>query len=514
MIHRPRISHALLNLGFTAIAAIAGLAAVAADPEARAGAQALPGGHRTLADLLREAEEQATNKPASGHESGKTTAKPEASRDRKWGPDRTPPRAEPARPTGDIEPQPPPRPRAIPTPAPPPVVHTADLQHHIDARHRIVDACDFFDTLKRIAREEATLFQRGREHQQAVVVLTQAVANANMLNAPGTNQVPAAAKDAATRAVDRARASIRRTEQAVAGQQRVLKPLYERVAPHVGPWVQVYRDMAQFLVPRRSDPNRHNVLGVLEAAVARREDFFEGRVLAAFCHAYEGRADACGKHLDRAIGFIDANAPTLYATHVSHDCAATCIAANQPQRVSGFIKGVKKLPADNQSAFQKWLVAAHAVATKREHDAAIFFRRALSTAGFFEKSTTDKPTKPVNPILAGDAAHFFLTKKSTSDKEVADAANLVERAEVSDAWQLLRAKAALAARQARWDDAKAEIAACLAECPATLEAEVKSEDAAYRNKNIWRRNLGTMDQAATEAPEEPEPSGGPDESSE
>ena len=152
------------------------------------------------------------------------------------------------------------------------------------------------------------------------------------------------------------------------------------------------------------------MLHCLERAVNQRDDFFEGRVLAAYCHAYDGRIQACDNHLCTAISLIDECAPVLYFAQVTHDCAYVCIIAGQPDRVKPLIQILNGLPRDQQSLSQLWLVASYSVATKKENDAATYFMRALAKMGFFKKPANGQPAATIDPMLAGDAAHFFLTQ--------------------------------------------------------------------------------------------------------
>lgn len=430
-------------------------AAWAAEPPA--GSTALPGGHRTLADLLGEAEDGAT----------------------------PPAQANPRQPAPRGE-----RPQAIQAPVSGPAaeVNLSALQEAIDRRHQAVDACDLFQTLKDIVREEQKLRALVIDWQSAVVAVNQAADQAAILNAPGTEKVPGEMKAAARRALDQARGWLNRAAHAVRTQQGVLQPLYGRVAPHLAPWVQAYRDMAGFVPVRRSDPGRQAVLAVFEQAIGRRNDFFEGRVLAAFMHAYDGQTAACSEHLAQAITFIDQYAPALYAAHVTHDCASTSILADQAKRVTGFVKMIEDLDPKSQSAHQQWIVASHAVATKREATARTYMQRALAKAGAFKKPPDGKPLPPLPSFLAGDAAHFYLTQKTVGEKDVEKAARLIERAGTeTDAWQLARARAALAARQERWADACREMDACLVDCPATLQTAAGAEASAYRDEMAWSR---------------------------
>jgi hypothetical protein len=482
-------SHRFFSLyRISIVAAVVCLKSMAADPEDRAGGRALPGGHRTLADLIEEAERDTAGAKPSGQPSAKSLPQgvPDP-KNWKWEPDHKlqpegagePPAPGPRQGVGE-------RPQAIQAPLAVPQANIARLQQLIDQRNRIVDACDFFETLQQIAREEVQLRQCGVAAVQAQVALNQANVHLNNLMVPGANLVAAKAKADARRAVDQARRQVGRAEAAFVRQQEILQPLYGRVAPHLVPWVKVYRDMAEFLVPRRSDPNRQAVLATIEGAIGQRQDFFEGQVLAAFGHAYDGQAKPCTDHLKGAIAFIDGCAPVLYTAHVTHDCAYACVIADQGELVKGFVKAIEGLAPRNQSAYQQWLVATHAVSMKRTATAGTYFLRALAKVDGFAQPKAGGQAAPIDPILAGDATHFFLTKQREVDLE--KYSRLIDRvAPGGDAWQLARAQAALAARRGNWPKALRAIKACKDDCPETLVPEVTAEETAYQGKTIWIR---------------------------
>jgi hypothetical protein len=388
------------------------------------------------------------------------------------------------------------RPRAIQAPTPQPELNLSDLQRLIDERNRIVDDSRFFRTIKEIVREEGKLAAIITQVGQAERILNGAIADANLLHAPGTTKVTESAKAAARERVLAARAQLEQYVRKYRDQVDVLRPLYERVHPRIGPWTKTYQQMTKFVVPRRSDQNRDEVLKLLETAISRRSDFCEGHVLAAVCTAYDGRFEDSRGHVDKAIAFIDEHQPALYPTHMTYDCAIAAVLAQAPERVKGFITMLKKLPVSRQSVAQQWLVATHSVSTKAESTANDYFRRAIAKAGGFAADETTG-AKRLPPFLAGDAAHFWLTKKDVKDADVERAAQVLQRTETSDAWQLTRAQAALAARQGRWEEAIQLVELCRADCPALLEAEVDQELAAYKEKRVWARTAATASRTAS-----------------
>ena len=460
------------------------LAIRAAEEEERSGSRALPGAHRTLADLLEEADRDPPRPPP-------------------------PPRAAPQAPAEDAA-QPAPNDAAAADPkdeekekdeeedVPPDdgTRNPARLKALIARRHRIVDACDFFDTLKEVVRQEQVLAVLVNEWNHASTALARAEQHASLQPNAGLPP-PQAAQPAAPADQSTAQATLQSSQLAFqqadnAVTKQKLKPLYSRLGPHVGPWAQVYRDMAAFIVPRRSDPDRQALIAMLESAISKREDFFEGRILAAFGHAYDGDAETSDAHLAKAITFIQAYAPGLYPTRMTHDCAAVCILAAKTGRIKEFVKMIEGIHPLAQSIHQQWIVANFAVREKREATARTYFHRALVKAGAFKKpeaDETDEALAPIDAVLAGDAAHFYLTQSTVSNHDVEMCRRIIERADpAAVAWQLTRARAALAARQGEWLDALHLVTGCLEDCPATIKREVEAELRAYRENRRWTRH--------------------------
>jgi hypothetical protein len=459
-----------LLLHAAAVVTPACLPVSAAEPADASGSRALPGGRRSLADLLRQAEEQAGN-------TAPTPPQERLSADR---PSQT--QAPPPQPDATVA--------DLPTPSPSfeinwPQAGVENLPALIRQRHRIIDDCRFFETLARIVDGERMLPKFERAVQVAQAAVARAQASGKALNAAGAGFVPAEAKGAAAQAVTRAEATLAEAQAALERHQDGIRTLIDKVASNVEPWIQAYRGMRDSVPHRRSDPSREAVLATLEKETADRDDFLEGHILAALCHAYDGNEKKCAAHLAAAITFID-RYPPLLSAQVTHDCAYVAILADRPHLVNNYVKLIKGMPPEDQSAPQQWLVATFAVATKAEPTAATYFRKALTGEGFHRQKKRGKPPR-IDPILAGDAAHFFLTRKKPSAEDRADAALLVQCRDPDNSWQLLRAKAALAASEDRWPEAQQQIAACRRDCPLTLEEQIEKQAAAYGDEKIWSR---------------------------
>lgn len=467
-----RLPFAFLILAL-AVMATASLPTWAAEPKEAAGARALPGARRSLADLLRQAEEEAANTaPQTPPPSMPPADRPPATQAPAPAPDAT---------LADL----PTLPSSFEITGPHAIAGSDNLPAVIKERHRVVDGCRFFETLARIVQEERMLPQFDRTVEIAQAAVARAQAGAKAVNAAGGDPLAEEAKGAAAQGVARAEAVLAEAQAARERHRDGIQTLIDTVTANVGPWIQAYREMREYVPHRRRDPQRATVLATLEKETAARDDFLEGHVLAALCHAYDGNDKKCATHLAAAITFID-RCPPLLSAHVTHDCAYVAILTDRSHLVSNYVKLIKGMPPEEQSAPQQWLVASFAVATKAEPTAAAYFRKSLTGEGFYRQKKRGMPPD-VDPILAGDAAHFFLTRKKPSTEDLADATALVKCPNPEKAWQLLRAKAAVAANEERWPEAREAIAACQEDCPISLQEQIEKQAAAYREEKIWNR---------------------------
>ena len=150
-----------------------------------------------------------------------------------------------------------------------PAVHETplDFQSLIDKRNAIVDGCDLFSTMEEVFAAEAVLAQHWRVQQAASAELNAAIVARNQVYALG--KAGQHHRGGADGRVRNAEGSLRNAVAASEAQVRVLAPLYERITPHFGPWLQTYREMRARLKPDRRDPDRAAVLAALEAGTTR-----------------------------------------------------------------------------------------------------------------------------------------------------------------------------------------------------------------------------------------------------
>ncbi len=143
----------------------------------------------------------------------------------------------------------------------------------------------------------------------------------------------------------------------------------------------------------KGDPNRPGVLQVLDRAVGDREDFYEGRVLAAFAQASDGNPDEAREHLDRAC--IGVEKFRLFGTAFAHDCCHADTLLGTPDLVDRYVTDLRKLDPVRQTSMRCWLVGWHAMLCCRDHEADTFLRKALAKAKVLAGGATPAGVAPL-----------------------------------------------------------------------------------------------------------------------
>lgn len=404
-----------------------------------------------------------------------------------WGP---PPPIQPPAPEPPVAPQPAPdspapRPRVDQMPPRPPVDFDVvrDLQAAIDERNRIVDQADLFDTMATILREEQQLLRLATDCRAALVQLNRAADLVGMLTHPGANQVAEADKANARQALQNAQANHQAARGAWQQQMNVVGQLHAQIRPAVGPWMACYWRMRRAIQFDRRDPNRASTLKVLEDAVRARGDFYEGRVLAAILQVYDGNAGAAEDHLKQACdGMLKFS---LFGTPFANDCCHAYLLLGRPDMVEGFVAVLRKLDPGRQTAVRCWLVGLSGMLSCEDNEAATYLQKALAKVDVFKK---DKDVPAEAAALLGDAALFRLTANNEAQRDVDKARQILDKTPRQwDAWQVLRARAALAAADGNWADARTLLGKVAEACPPNLAEEIAAQRGAYAEQKPWTR---------------------------
>jgi tetratricopeptide (TPR) repeat protein len=455
--NRPGMSRFAAAAGYVSIslAAMCGVAVSKVEAKDGPGGHPLAGRHGGLADLLEAADwpvaPQAMNKPALD------------AADHEWAPkDASVPEA--------AEGQVPDRPRLNPEPLVKPAAADPNARRTIEGlitqRNRIIDGCDFFDTITEIGKEEKELVKRLQDNNRAAAVANEAAIALGQVVALGDagKQMVPAAKNRLQQAQGQLQATIGKVRE----QQQKLEPMYTKIRENVGPWTETFQKMRGWLVHDRQDPNRAVVLEALEAATAWRKDFYEGHVLAALARAYDGDAVAAERHLTAACaGFREYD---LFGAAWGADCCLTYLLLDQPKKVADYLSSVRKLDSKRQTPLLCWLVGQAAMLEVKENEAHTYFNRALTKTGFRDPK---QPSMP-EPLL-GDAAFLYATAKNNTVRDLEKAKELLERApKESTSWQVLRARAAVLAAEGDSEAARQALDACRERAPGTLDAGLGS----------------------------------------
>lgn len=370
---------------------------------------------------------------------------------------------------------------------------TREAQHLVAERNRLIDHSDMFDTLPEIFRHEAECARRWAVLQQCLKRQRLAAGTVDQITAIG----PKAAPGARERAVDDFRDAQRASQQAHGDwlqEVNALQPLYGRIQPALVDWLACYERMRSLLKSDRRDPNRRGVLDVFDGAVKQRDDFYEGRVLAALAEAYDGRSEAAANHLAKACaGF---GKYRLFGTTFAHDCCHAYLLIGQPAMVERYVADLRKLDAARLTSVRCWLVGCYGMLTCRDGEADSYFQKALAKAKLFAAAD---PPAGVEPLI-GDAALFCLTVNTEAKRNVEKARKILDKAPVPcDDWRVLRARAALAAADGKWDESLELLDECRTAAPPTLDGELEAQRKAYGSKEPWVRPRPPAKAAAREA---------------
>lgn len=305
------------------------------------------------------------------------------------------------------------------------------------------------------------------------------------------------------RLVDERNRLIDRTQllRALARPQNRNKAQQQKLNADLMAWLTLYLKLRAFVPTSRREPNLPVTAGTLEAAIGKRHDFGEGRILAAACHLYGGDFERARQRLDEASKFLSDHG--LNVSPPGQDCCSSWLALQRPQAVKGYVETLenpKVFPPRIMTAYQSLLVGNHGWQTAEFNNAKTFYQRVVSKTEVFKKP----PAASVVPMVA-DVALFFLAAGSEGVRDPERAERLLDRIvrgqPAADAWQVRRARAALQATKAHqavaegrlaegsdlWQDAARELTACRQDSLPTLDAEIDEQLQAYREKKVWYR---------------------------
>jgi len=346
------------------------------------------------------------------------------------------------------------------------------LSELIAERDNIVRRHDLFRRLKAAQQLEAPLKGLRARVNAASVALGRAN---HQLQAAQERMKGVAANPAAVDAADavraRAEAALVDATQGLQAQLQQLEPIYADVREDLPAFLTNYQRMRALLLPDRRNPHLGAFTSVLESGNARTSDFVEGHVLSAIALTYAGEADRAERSLEKASAFVLEH--NLVLTALGEDCCYGWLLIGKPQSTKPYIDHLKKLDVPRQTPARCWLIAAWSAASGKHADAISFFGKAVA------KSKGNAP-----PQLLAEAAMAltYLEGKTNAEK----AGRYLEEAGDNGSWQLLRARAGLAAENEKWSEAIELLEECILAAPPRLEAELRVQQASYREEEPWR----------------------------
>jgi hypothetical protein len=273
-----------------------------------------------------------------------------------------------------------------------------------------------------------------------------------------------------------------KVRQELAAKLATCKELLADLREPLFRWLACYGDLRRFLPQDRADPNLRSAVEVLKQEASLRPDFVEGRALAALGSVYAGQADDARKLVGEARTFIERNA--ILGTPVAADCCLVSLLLGKPSEIDGYVKQVRAQKAGDRTSQGCRVVAMHAVLTGDEETAEKFFGMALARAADVAEANDTR----VPDDLVGDAAFCFLTPFGDRFRDASKARELLAKVpEESTVWQVLRARAAVAAEADDWDTAIALVKKARERCPPSLTGECDALLSSYQSKERWRR---------------------------
>ena len=346
------------------------------------------------------------------------------------------------------------------------------LSELIVERDNIVRRHDLFEVMKAAQQLEAPL--QGLRARANAASLAVGRAN-NQLQAAQERMKGIAANPAALEAAQSAKttadSAFKTAQGNLQAQLARLQPVYAMLREDLPAFLVNYQRMRALLVPDRRNPHLGAFTSLLESGNARTEDFVEGYVLSAIALTYAGELDRAERSLEKASKIVLDN--NLGLTALGEDCCYGWLLIGKPLSTKPYVDFLKKLDAPRQSPVRCWLVGAWSAASGRHADAITYFGKAVAKA---------KGNAPPQLLAEAAMASIYLDGKTNAEK----AAQFLEEAGAGGSWQMLRARAGLAAENEKWSEAIDLLEECVLAAPPRLEPEIRKQQASYRKQEPWR----------------------------
>jgi hypothetical protein len=281
--------------------------------------------------------------------------------------------------------------------------------------------------------------------------------------------------------LDAAERALQESQRKLAGfVQANLQPWLNKVDAARPEWARIYQAMRNLVPTDRADPRAGEVSAIYAAECRRQEHFVEGYVLGAITAIYANELREATDSLEKAARMIvDFQLGDLL---VSADFCHAWLLLGKPDACKPVVEFIKAMADTATSIEQDCIVGMHAYATRKFNDGATYYGRAIhKQARLKRQAGLDAP-----PALWGEAAMLFMQMDDRNQKNKAK--HVLQKADPhnqSGAWQVLRARATLAAEDGRWGDAEVLLATSESRAPLVKQAELRAQLAGYRQKTRW-----------------------------
>jgi len=390
------------------------------------------------------------------------------------------------------------------------------LQQVIAERNRFIDHHDFFGLIRdRIAAQHAQMEAirhlsnaRGSVGNAKVVL-----AKARALKNPG--QIWEAERD-----LGGALAAVQAASRAAAVRQRELQGLSERLLPSLRSFLELYAKMRAMIPVSRADPNLLRVTEILAESCQQREDFHEGRILAALSSCVAGDRARALEELARARYFEQKN---FWEWPQANDLVLANALVGRPEHVSRWVGWVDDINEKRRTPRRCFLVALTEMVDGNDTSAAAWFARCGRRWNVMVRAAARRAGEPIPDEVmlpeevAGAWACHLLTcpKESVRDAEKA-AMILADTDAAATNWWVCRGRAALAADLATqadaeraaelWTAARNHLAVALERAPGVYEEELLEQGKAYNDLQVWVRRHPAARKAGAASPSVRSPS--------
>ncbi len=372
-----------------------------------------------------------------------------------------------------------PRPTAKLAPLPTPPNAVAELEKLIADRNTLVDGCSFFKLIDQTLKAEQKFMAAKARFVAANGAAQKAITDINIARV----QKNEALESRASANLESAKRAALQAEGETKAAWQAYQQLWGQLEPKIKQFLEIYRAMRQFVVSDRASPQLAVARAAFNQACGQRVDFHEGRVLAALCEVYAGAGDAAAQHLKKAAFF---GQEVFFAWPPATDMCLAYLLVGELDAVDPWVKWVKSVDEKRKTPTRCWLVAMQSAIECKDNQAKEWFERCERRINATAKKAKRPPVIPAE--VAGDWAFFLMTCPNQKFRDLEKAKELLVSLVAQSSWHVARAKAAVAAEEGQWQDAKRQAELASEHGPVVLSAEFSEQATAYGHSRQWMRS--------------------------